>query len=76
MGNVNLCSSQRLNAKIIVMEFDNFCFAFSFLMIYRDLFYPSANLYTNFFSHSNCISHHKKEQRKYMICPGVQYVSL
>lgn len=38
MGNVNLCSSQRLNRKIIVMEFDNLCFDFSSLMIYRDLF--------------------------------------
>lgn len=76
MGNVNLCSSQRLNRKIIVMEFDNFCFDFSSLMIYWDLFKLSANLYTNFFSHGNCVSHHKKEQRKYIICPGVQHVSL
>lgn len=38
MGNVNLCSSQRLNRKIIAMEFDNSCFDFSSLMIYLDLF--------------------------------------
>lgn len=76
MGNINLCSSQRLNRKIVLIEFDNLCFGFSSLMIYRDLFLLCANLYTNFFSHGNCISHHKKEQRKYIICPGVQHVSL
>lgn len=33
MGNVNLCNSQRLNRKIIVMKFDNFCFDFYSLTV-------------------------------------------
>lgn len=74
LANVNLCSCNRLNRKIIVMEFDNLCFDFFFLLWYIGICFSWELICIQISSHMVTVLVITK--REYMICPEVQHVSL